>query len=370
MIGILLEDDFHCREVMIGFLQECGYTTVFCAANVDEASFYFSEYAQQIKIIVCGNMNSLGLDLPLSRLIIQNRSLDLVPLVMLTNEVFSSNDLNNQHRLSRLDAILQRPFGKRTFKKAICKAHERRALLRNHLIYFGDKLNTEISETVYAESEHFHWRKVSNASSIQELKDAVQQVGFQLGSICIDEDFINDELVTYLKKFKKEILGSVTSLCVFGQDPLKIRGLRSSGDVFYDTHHPLNEMLSLLSCRIQFQFEMKEDLHLIRHALKQKNIKKASELLSQSMQLDQMRWELLELSGMIEVEKKNFKQAEGIFMKALETQPCSAFSYLNLIAISQQSEAILKKAIQYCPLHPEILKLSEKLNAKQGNYAK
>ena len=370
MIGILLEDDFHCREVLIGFLQECGYTTVFCAANVDEASFYFSEYTQQIKIIVCGNMNSLGLDLPLSRLIIQNRSLDLVPLVMLTNEVFSSSDLSNQHRLSRLDAVLQRPFGKKTFKKAIFKAHERRALLRNHLIYYGKKFNTEISETVYAESDQFHWRKVSNVTSIQELKESIHQVGFQLGSVCIDEDLITDELVTYLKKFKKEILGSVTSLCIFGHDPFKIRGLRNSGDLFYDTDQPLSEMLSLLSLRMQCQFEMKELLHEIRHALKQKNIKEASELLYQAMQLDHKRWELLELSGIIEKEKKNFKQAEDFFIKALETHPCSAFSYLNLISISQQSETILKKAILYCPLHPEILKLSEKLNTNQGNYAK
>ena len=178
MLAILLEDDQHSREVMISLLNSIGYESVLCASSIEEATYFFKQNSSQIRLIISAHTSNMGPDLPLSRLIIQNRALDLIPLLLVTNDSMPKKLPVFYNRLSRVDDLLSRPFGLNRLKASIEFAHHRRAELRSTLFYLGSNHGNELAEAVYAGSKQFHWKKVINTLSLQELVSQMKTVGF------------------------------------------------------------------------------------------------------------------------------------------------------------------------------------------------
>ncbi len=362
MLAILLEDDQHSREVMISLLNSIGYESVLCASSIEEATYFFKQNSSQIRLIISAHTSNMGPDLPLSRLIIQNRALDLIPLLLVTNDSMPKKLPVFYNRLSRVDDLLSRPFGLNRLKASIEFAHHRRAELRSTLFYLGSNHGNELAEAVYAGSKQFHWKKVINTLSLQELVSQMKTVGFSFGGVIIDEDMVTDALVDWAKAFKKAHLGALTPICVLGRDPNKIKNMRTVADLFCEQNEYLNEMLSLISNRLFYQWEMRDQIKEIRELIKQQKFSSAKKMLSKVSGLDPERWEILELEGSLAMEEGRIEDAIERFESAMVTQPCSAFSHLSLLTLTGNDRVILERALSFCPHHPEILRIASNMN--------
>ena len=361
MVAILLEDDQHSREVLSAMLNQLGFTTVLAATSIDEAEYFFSQKKGQVRLIVSSDTSGEGPDLPLSRMVIQNRSLDMAPFVLLTNDWRPAGLSRFRTRLSRVDDVLARPFSISDLKGSLSSAHQRRARLRSSLIVFGTQHSELIERSVFSGSDDFHWKTIIKIQDVQALKKTMEDHPFYIGGILVEPAKNNLELLSWINQFKKTNVGSYTPIGVLSTQAEQILPFRTSADLFFNEESDWTQVLTILSKRATLHWEMKLALQEIRQLIKANQVKQAMKELLLALEHDDNRWELLELSGVLR--GKGGKSATAIhdLRKALSTQPCSPFAYLTMMELitGEQKQKIIQEALQYCPQHPRIRAIYE-----------
>jgi CheY-like chemotaxis protein len=367
MLAMLLEDDQHSRDVLARLLNKIGYSKVISAASIEEARYHFAEKGLEIRLII-SSAGKVGPDLPLARMAIQNPDLDLCPFVLMTDHWRPRNLRIHRQRMSRVDAVLSRPFGMKKLQHAIAEGHYRRAFFRSTLLLVGIDHEGRLNNAIFEDGDRFHWKKLVTVKNTAELITRVSELKTQLGGILIDPDALEPRMNDWLSAFKRSHMGSITPLVVMSRDPAKIVSLRLIGDLFCDDfQHPssserIKPMLSILSSRLLHHWEMCSQLNEIKHCLKIKQPKRARKLLRNSFNLDPARWELLELAGKHAIQTGNHDAAKRFFTKSIEGNPCSPLGYLNIFPFLSppEKQKWISGAQLYCPRHPQILSYAKR----------
>ena len=372
MIAIVVSEDQYLQRTASLLLTRLGYHTVLTTDHIDEASYFFSHYLEQINLILFESPMDESSDLPLARLVIQKSELNFIPLIFTSNHSKTPSFFSfQQHQLSRVDVTLSKPFGINQLKNSIAMAHRRRANLRNRLVVFSDDLVGRIAETIYIKALPMHWKEVIGVKDLNELKEQLSKNSFRIGGVLIDPGCKSPALSAFLRQYKKSFLGGHTPLAILGTDPEEVAQFRLSGDLFFDLKtHSRSELLSLLSKRLIYSWEVRDLLFRVKGLQKEKDFKGAAHLIRRGLKLDPNRWELLRGMAKIHEATGDKKKAIEFFEKALLTNPCDPYSYLSLISMfeghSGQRAKTLQLANLYCSGHPQI---QEKIKETQESDA-
>jgi len=359
---MLLENDQHSKDVIKKMLNDLGYSSIITASNVEKAEYHFKQKLNQIRLIVASDKFGGSIDFSVSRLIHQ-KGLELVPLILLTDE-FRSQYASYRTSASRVDSVISRPFAINQLKEGLSYAHRRRAEYRNSLLIVGKEKAEIITEEIYSRERDYHWKKASMADSFAKIKLKKEELGSYLGAILVQPEYSTPELIEWLTQFKRTYQGAGTPIVFLGHDSYQMGAFRSLAECFWDKTDDLDELLNALSRRVRFGWEISEKISVIRGLIREDKIKEAGREIESGLKLDPTRWELLELGTALACKMKDIEAARKYFLSAHRTQPCSPFSYLVFTSFladlnaTEERQKWVDCALRYCPHHPQIRALS------------
>ena len=341
-------------------LQKFGFHTILETDHVDEAHFFFTKYKEQIKLILFETSELEGADLPLSRLVIQKSELNFVPLIFISNHSHKFPYFRFQsHQLSRIDRDLSKPFSLPQLRTCIAQSHQRRAQLRNRILVFGATHVAKIAESIFVKKLPMHWQELIEVDSIETLQSNLELHAFRVGGIIIEPSKASAEMIEVLTRYKKTTAGSLTPLLVLGTEAHEVEPFRLCADLFYNMDEGSDEILSTLSKRIIFGWDVRALLVDFKDLLKAEP-KKAEKLIHAHLKHDSERWELLKNYAKICELKGNLHTAKEYYERALITHPCDPSVYLSLMNLvgGLEKDGLIARAQKYCPHHPQIKKMS------------
>ncbi len=353
---MIISENSYFRTNLGGMLTHLGYTQVIQAEHVDEASFFFSQFGDQIKLVLFENLGGNVTDLPISRLMIQRSELDFTPLVLITNFTapipYFTQGISP---LSRIDAELDRPFTISQLSKCIYQAHERRAHLRNKILICGETYQNAIAEALLVKNRPMHWQEITSATQLDELDEALIHHPFRVGTIMVEPASVDKHMLDRLAHFKKTLPGAQTPLVILSRNSSKIQPFRLFADLFFEIEADADVLLEIVSKRIIFGREIRDFLIKFKQALKS-NSSNSQRLLQIALKKDSVRWELLKSKAkLLEAEGKPEAALHYLF-QAWRSQPCDPSIYLSLIELSTGSDhqKWISIAKEFCPHHPQI----------------
>ena len=370
MTAIILEADSHSRRVLTTLLHSLGYTSVFAASDINEADFYFCRNPDRIRLILYSSSPEEGGDLPLSQLVVQRPEMDFAPLIQMSNRRLRQSFLVFRTPLVRVDDYLSKPFGAIQLKRSISRGHRRRAELRSTLLVLSNSLGPRIGEALYTWKASVHWKEVVSVSSPDAFETKLDSNRFRVGAIILDPALCNSSIISWLIRFKRTLIGAATPVALLSRAPERTLELRQQCNLFFDRperedsyaaedvsiHLGWPEILKILSNRILFGQDAKEIITTCRQGIKAGRLDYAEKLANLGLAHDPARWEFQELVGTIAAKRGNRGEAIERFKTALATNPCSPYSYLNLVRLLDGSERkkILEVGSAYCPFHPQL----------------
>jgi hypothetical protein len=339
-----------------------GYDAALSAADFSETEYLIHENKGRIRLILSSNIALEGFDLPLTRLILREPQLHLVPFILMLNSGRSSVLTRLGDRLTRVDDGLRKPFGINQLKESISKGQRRRASLRSSLLVLGPQIAPPLAEAFYACRNLVHWREVIPVSSVEMLDEKIKELGFRIGGIVLDPALCDASITARIAKFRKTYEGNTIPIALLSKNPAQIGDVRLSCDLFFDMPNraetPDWEVIVLrMSRRTLLAWDGRELIAQGRQALNKNQLSVAASLAKRALLLDAERWEFNELAGGVAAKENKKTEAIEHFRAALETNPCSPFAYLNLIELvdEEQRAQILKLGESYCARHPQIL---------------
>lgn len=346
-----------------------GYDTVLSATTLNEVEYFIRQNLGQIRLILSSDAEVDALDIPLTRAVIRQPELHLVPFVLMLNGGRSSsiNGIQGDDQRSRVDGVIKKPFGTLQLKESIELAHRRRNSLRSSLLVLGPESATLFSEAFYACRNLVHWQEVVPVSSTEALGRKIKELGFRVGGILIDPAHCDASVIARIMRFKKSFEGSMAQVAVLSRDPVQVADIRLYCDHFFDSPHesePVEreEILLRMSRRLILGWESRHLAGQGRQALGNGDIKIAEKLAKKGLSLDPERGEFLELAGAVARRRGKKQEAIAQFVDAQRANPCSPFSYLNLIQLLEgpELERMLNLARAFCPRHPQVLAAIER----------
>lgn len=372
MVAIILEENSHTRQVLVKMLSALGYDSVLGASHIDEVCFFINKNLNHVKLILSSSTFEDGPDFPLSRLVIQNRELDLTPMIYIQNEGHFYSQYRYPNPLSRIDDALTKPFILKDLKASIILAHQRRAQLRNMILIFGkSKLRENAIEAMYDCNESLHWKEVLSVDTFENFKETIGKCGFRIGGILIEPDCFSSQLLSWLRLFKRSPLGAETQIVFLSQAPALAHEVRPFCDLFIPDpqftplkHSDWKQLILNLSRRLVFSLRLKDLLSSARECIKNDRLVVAQQKVKEAFKVDPTRWELHELSGVL-AEKQGLKDAAvKSFKNELLTQPFAPLPHLKLIQLTSgiEKKKIIENAAAYCPQHPQIQTLIQQHN--------
>ncbi len=364
MVAIILEENNHTRLVLTKMLSVLGYESVLSSSHIDEVCFYISQNLNRVKLILSASSVDDGPDFPLSRLVIQNRELDLTPMVYIQNESHFYSQARHPNPLSRIDDTLTKPFIVKDLKASIVRAHQRRAALRNTILILGNQLHRENAiEAMYDSQDSTHWKEVLSADTFESFKAAVLKGGFRVGSILIAPEFLSHQLVAWLRLFRRSPHGIETPIAFLSQDPGLAHEIRPHCDLFVSDPKTValkmgmwRQLLLNLSRRLLHGWQLRDLLATAKDKIKSGDVGSAKKNLKQALALDSTRWEAHELEGILAEKSGKTEAAIESFKTELGLQPFAPLPYLKLIQLASVSDRdrFITSAAVYCPHHPQI----------------
>lgn len=377
MIAIILEESTHARQVLTKMLTVLGYDVVLSSPHIDEVCFFINQNLSRVKVILSSSTFEDGPDFPLSRLVIQNRELDLTPLIYIQNEShFYSQRKNKPNPLSRIDDSLTKPFILKDLKASIELAQQRRAELRNTVLVFGKPgLRENAMEAMYECGDSTHWKEVISASSFESLKETIAKNGFRVGTLWIESAFLTPGVVQWLRLFKRSALGAQTPVVFLSQSPEFALQVRPYCDLFIPDPETISGKQNLwkrlmvkTSRRLVYSWRLKDLLSSAREFIKSDEIKLAHKKIKEALSIDPFRWEVQELAGLLAEKAGKNEIAIENFKSELATQPFAPLPHIKLILLSFGDEKVkaIHAAALSCPQHPQIQEMLQLQSSKGG----
>jgi hypothetical protein len=235
MLAIVLESDPHSRDAITTMLQHLGYSRVLHAEHVDEAIYFFSREKYKVNLIVSSAQANYSEDLPISRFLLKASEMNLCPLLVSVDEWIKPMPSPFQSRFSRVDSVITKPFYENRFHRAIIRAHERRATLRNTLLIYGGEAIPDLEESVFSASRACHWKLVIRLKTKEELIQVCTQTEFRVGGLILPAECATPDIVKELRQFKRTVMGAATPLGIVGDYEADMpHDLRLLGDVFFE----------------------------------------------------------------------------------------------------------------------------------------
>ncbi len=356
MIAIIVSENEVFSKALSSMISGLGYHQALITHHVDEASFFFEKYNDQIKLIIFEVVEEGNSDLPLARLIIQKSELNFVPLIFVSNRSPKIPFLSfHSQDLSRIDRELMRPFTFQHLKQCIALAHERRSLLRNRLIYFGSQHSSGFFEAILVKNLPMHWQEVNVLDSLEGLQEYLAIHSFRVGGILIEPGSLSKKLIDYLAHYKKTTAGIQTPYLLLSTATHEVEPFRLFTDLYYDISNGPDEILSALSRRILYGWEIR-DLLVEFKALIKIDPKGTEKRVQALLKKDGERWELRKcLAKMYEIKGDSARAIEN-YKRVLVSHPCDPATYLGLIELSSPEEKVnwIFQAKLFCPNHPQI----------------
>ena len=349
---MIYENDQHSRDVLTSMLGRLGFGSVRATQHLEESIYFLENEKTQVDLIVSAYSEGEGLDFPLSRVILKNPHLDHCPLIVLTESWRDKPFSPFKTRLSRVDRVLTRPFGPRSFEKAVERAFEHRARFRSTLAFFGSEGSAAQLEEGILSYRELQWKRVVTFQDVSKFLAYLEVHESRLGGIMIEADQKLERLVGPLRQFKRSRIGASVPIASYGQSAATLGSLFTFLDVSFLANEDWHKALEALSRRSIYARSMGGAIRSIRDRIKKNQLKDAKRLLKEARRKDPERWELQELQGYL------YRDARFL-RRALETQPCSPFAYLSLAALAEPEERnrILAQSALYCPKHPELMAL-------------
>jgi hypothetical protein len=362
MVALILEQDQHSRAVLGEMLGDLGFEDVFPATGFLEIEYLIRQNLGRIRLILSSTAILDGPDIPLTRLIIREPPLHLVPFILMMNGGLDVPLNRMAERLSRVDGSLRKPFGIQQLEQSISTAHRRRSSLRSSLLVLGPSLAPQFAESFYACRNLVHWQEVVPLHSAAELGEKIDRLGFRVGGILLDPGLCDAAVITRISKYRKTHEGSTIPIAALGRDAERIAAMRPFFDQFFDLPDPTEpveweEIVLRMSHRTLLAWDSREIIGKCRKALGAGKLPLAQGLAKRGLGLDGERWEFRELAGTVALRQGNRELATRHFRAAQQANPCSPFAYINLIELLQgaELESILTLALAYCPRHPQVL---------------
>jgi CheY-like chemotaxis protein len=352
MLAVIQENDQHSREVLTMMLREFGFAQVQATTHLEETLYFLEKEQDTIDLVVSSYSEGDGLDFPISRVILKNPKLDRCPLIVLTENWRNKSFSPFKSRLSRVDQVLSRPFGRASLEEAVASAFEHRAKFRNTLVFYGTEASAKIIEEEIFSNPQLQWKSLVAFQDPKIFSHYLFHSDRRLGGVLFEADAKVKDAASELRRFKRSRMGSAIPITCFGQDPEFISPFVTFLDLSFDHSESWLSVLEILSQRSTYSWRVGRMVSSIRQAIKEEKPKLAKRFLNEARAKDEDRWEVLELGGYLE------KKSE-LLLKALDTQPCSPFAYLRLLELLEGSQrrAILQKSALYCPRHPELMAL-------------
>jgi CheY-like chemotaxis protein len=352
MLSVIYENDQHSREILTTMLRKMGFARVHATQHLEESIYFLEKEEGAVDLIVSSYREGEGLDFPLSRVILKSPELDRCPLIVLTESWRHRSFSPFKTRLSRVDAVLPRPFGENALRKSVERAFEHRARFRSTLVYYGNETTASQLEEEILSDRDLQWKRLLFFQEPGPFLEYLGSTENRLGGMILESGPHISQFARELKKFKQSKAGASVPIAFHGQDPEYLTPVFSLIDVSFERTESWRRPLDIVSRRSVQSWTISEVLRSIRNAIKVDDFELAKKLLKEARKRDSERWELLELDGFV-------NKDVNLLYRALETQPYSPFAYLSLVALTDSSEkrAVLDRSVLYCPHHPELVAL-------------
>jgi CheY-like chemotaxis protein len=364
--ALILDEDSRSRSVLQGMLQRLGFRNVRSTGDIANTDSILHEFPSGVSLIIASDSATGGLDIPLSRYIIQKREFDLTALILTSNQWLAQSTVKFSKKYSRIDEYLHKPFNAIKLRESIAHAFHARANLRNTLVAVTSAHLPAIADAVFNPELETHWQTIAQAENVVELQNLVQARGFRIGGIVLDPELCSEPVCEFLVSFKKTALGAQTPILVLGKGADEMRKLRAFSNVFITLpESPVgfdwSAILLLLSRRLVVAWEAKQLMQAGKAQFAAENFKAANEISVLSLKIDLARWEFLEFAGEIAFHENRKSSAVDAFLQVLKTNPFSPLPYLRLSSLLEGSDRqeVEYLASQYCSAHPQVLAMLE-----------
>lgn len=149
------------------------------------------------------------------------------------------------------------------------------------------------------------------------------------------------------------------------QEPREIQEFRIHSDFFFDPALSWETLLLNMSERLQYDWRVKNWIRRAKIEIKNGNPKDLEKLFKKALTLKITHWEILELQGLLATFRNDLELARELYFRALEMNPCAPSTYIQLFQISAftKKDFHVAQALEYCPNHPQIKSLVERMSS-------
>ena len=350
MLTVVHESDHRSREILSVMLRELGFKHIHATPNLEESLYFLDKEQDRIDLIISSFSEEDGFDFPLARTIIKTPNLDNCPLLVLTEDWRDKPYSPFQRRLSRVDGVLAKPFGKRMLAKRIAQAFQSRARFRNTLVFYGSKTaGIKVEDAIFSNPE-MQWKAAITFSDPKRLSAYLFTHERRVGGLVFELDAEIGTQAEALRRFKRTRQGASVPFAIYGQNPVLIEPFLTFVDMSFSNGTEWMQALQVLSKRSVNAWSVGNAVRSIRAAMKKNDFEGARRILARAKAIDSERWEVLELEGHLNADPAPLRQA-------LCTQPGSPYAYLSLLPLVSEFERqqLMNQSVLFFPRHPELM---------------